>query len=89
MFQPTWTNIHLSAMRAHRGTHCEGGFHHTDAGHAWRGASDGVPKQNVTPKPAIANRYDTIDVDFQRTVAGAVFFWSLSDARLLRIVNAL
>ena len=36
-------------------------------GHAWRGGSDGAPNQNATPKLAIADRYDTIDVDFQRT----------------------
>jgi hypothetical protein len=31
VFPPTWNNIHLSAMRAHRGTHCEGEFHDMDA----------------------------------------------------------
>jgi hypothetical protein len=46
-------------------------------GRAWNGASDGAPKQNATPKLAVANRYDTIDVDFQRTVAGAVFFFGV------------
>ena len=46
-------------------------------GHAWRGASDGAPNQNATPKLAIANRYDTIDVDFERTVAGRLFLESV------------